>query len=76
LNVMVMDIGQRRAFFAPAPDSAAAVHVRVEPGMPRTFPTPSHAADLEHRIILLLRDYFTAAAGGAAGGTAGGEDTR
>ena len=73
---MVMDIDQRRALFATAPDSAPAVHVRVEPWMARTFSTPSHAADLEHRIILLPADYFTAAAGGGAGAGTAGEDTR
>jgi hypothetical protein len=73
---MVMDIDQRRALFATAPDSTPAVHVRVEPGVARTFPTPSHAADLEHRIILLLRDHFTAAAGAGAGAGTAGKDTR
>jgi hypothetical protein len=66
---MIVNIDKGRASFASASDCPAAVHVRVEPGMSRTFPTPAHAADLEHPY------YFTA---GAAVGTEGneGEDTR
>lgn len=67
LGVMGVNIGKSRAFFAVAANGPAAIHIRVEPRVTRTFPTPAHTADLEHR------NYFTV--GGLAGGNAG-EDTR
>ena len=63
---MIVDVGQGRTPFASASDRPAAIHVRVEARVARTFSAPAHTADLEHA------NYFTA---GAAGGTTG-EDTR
>ena|SRR5437764_14834559 len=66
LNVMRMDVHQRRAFIAPTLDRAAAIHIRVESRVARTLSAPANAADLEHPYYY-ARTIYGCGSGGRAG---------